>query len=207
MSLLAVLTLLMASCASTAKYTTPTYERPHKIAILPTINQTIDVKGAIVFRNICFEKLKDYKYSEILANDTVDSILNEKGITDGGQLKTIDNEELLDALKVDGILFIELLACEYKTLGISETRHVKADLKLYTHRGLVWDDEREVDHGKSAVSTLLNAFTDLSGTLRESARDLGKQLATKGVKGWLMDHELKPEMIEVIDTALGTLPR
>lgn len=203
-----LLSFSIISCAPKAKFLAPVHQPPEKIAILPTINQTVDVKGGIVLRNIMYLKMTKKKYSTILENSIVDSLLNEKGITDGGQLKTMTNEELFNALNVDGVIYVDLLECEYKTLGISETRKIKANFKLYDRPSrLMWEDEKKVDHGKSAAGSIFGAILNPVGTLKESAQDLGGQLALKAVKGWLLDHELKAEMEETLDKSLATLPK
>jgi hypothetical protein len=54
----------------------------------------------------------------------------------------------------DGLLFIELLTCDYQTLGISEIRRVKAHFALITPPAESrWHFEYEVDEGKSVVDT------------------------------------------------------
>jgi hypothetical protein len=203
-----LLSFSLIACSPKAKFLAPEYRPPEKIAILPTINQTIDVKGGIVFRNIMYLKLTQKKYAVLLENNIVDSLLNEKGITDGGQLKTMTNEELFNALNVDGIIYVDLLECEYKTLGVSETRKIKANFKLYSRPShLIWEDEKKVDNGKSAASSIFGAILDPVGTMKESAKDLGKQVVMKAVKGWLLDHELKAEMEETLNKSLATLPK
>jgi hypothetical protein len=198
---------LVISCAPKAKFIAPDYHKPERIAILPAINQTTDVDGVIVFRNLFYLALEAEDYTSLVANDIVDSLLNMQGITDGGQLATIENEELFQILNVDGLLYIELQACEYKTIGISETRLIKADFKLLgPPSDLLWEDEREEERGKSAFGSVLGLLTDPKKTLEKSGEDLKKQLKLKGAKMWLLEHELKPEMESVINKTIRTLP-
>jgi len=206
--LLLALPIVCVSCGPKAKFLAPDYSKPDNIAILPTVNQTIDVKGGIVFRNLFYLELQKKKTYTIVNNEMVDSLLNENGITDGGQLKTTTNEELCNILKTDGLIYVDLIECKYQSIGISETRKIKVNLKLYTRTNrLLWEDERKVDHGKSAASSIFGAVLNPTGALKKAGSDLVEQNVVKGLKGWLLDHELKPEMDEVVQITVKTLPK
>ncbi len=205
--LISLIAILIASCSPTPKYISPDYARPNQLAILPTINQTTDINGGIVLRNLFFQELNKKYYINIMDNLATDTALNEAGITDGGQLTTISNDELFILLKVDGLLYIELNECNYQTVGISESRHVAARFKMYTvPSGLIWEDEREVKYGKSAIESAFAFINDPTKTLKNSGKDLKKQLGDKALKMWLLEHELLPEMTEIVTTTLKTLP-
>ncbi len=199
--------LALTSCGPKAKFVEKNYAPPEVTAILPAVNNSTDVEGGIVFRNLIYKHFEATKpaYS-ILSRDRTDSLLNEAGITDGGQLEAVENDELMKILNVDGLFFITIEEMKYQTLGISSTRKVKANFKLLKGGRVIWEDDREVDHGKSALGTIVSAINDPVGTLKDSGEDLAWQLAAKGVKAWLLDHELKPEMLEVINTSFSTLP-
>ena len=202
-TLLYIFSILFTSCMPKhAKF-----DMPKHIAVLPTINQTTDVLGGIVFRNIFYLELEE-KYSPYLIPlELVDTLLNEEGITQGGQLAAVENKDLFHILKSDGLLFIELLACDYQTLGISETRRVKVHFTLTTPPDdKRWDFEFEVDEGKSVVDTFLGLLGDPKSILKETAEDFGRQLAHKGGRMWLLKHPLKPEMDKVIEEAIDDLP-
>ena len=183
------------------------FQMPQQIAILPTINQTTDVLGGMVFRYMLYEALVERYHSKFLAIETVDTLLNEEGITAGGQLSAVENSELFQILDADGLLFIELTACEYKTLGISETRRVGARFVLIGMRAdTLWRFEHEVDEGKSVFDTFFQILGDPKEGFKKTAGDLGEQLAIKGAKMWILDHPLKPEMEAVIEETIDSLP-
>jgi len=183
------------------------FQMPQQIAVLPTINHTTDVLGGLVFRQIFFLAADEEYHAHLIPIEQVDTLLNEEGITDGGQLSAIENNELFQILKADGLLFIDLLACDYQTLGISETRRVKARFKLLTPPAqVVWDFEEEVDEGKSVFDTFITLLGDPKEALKDTAEDLGEQLAVKGGRMWLLKHALKPEMEQVIAAAIDNLP-
>jgi hypothetical protein len=203
--LLLLILLLLFSCRP-RKSMIDDSNKPKKIAILPTINYTTDVKGGIVFRNLFYEALEEEEFTYLIPIDQIDSLLNDEGITDGGQLSAVENEELFQILDADGLLFIDLLACEYQTLGISEKREVKSAFKIIVPPSeLLWEADHDVDHGKSVFDTIFDFVGEPDKAFKETTNDLGKQLARKGSRMWLLDHELKPEMEEVISEIIDSL--
>jgi hypothetical protein len=199
--------VLFWACLPQAKFLAPDYVRPTRVAILPTINNTADVKGGIVIRHLLYQELEDEDYFQLVHPDLSDSLLNLEGITDGGQLSTISDSSMQHILSADGLLYLTLLECEFSTMGISSTRIVKANFKLYTaDHHLIWEDEREVDKGKSTFDTILGVLVDPEKTAKESIEDFGKQTGEKAVKMWLTEHELKDEMLEIIRNSIETIP-
>jgi hypothetical protein len=204
--LLLLLAVIFITCSPSAKFVAPDYSRPKKIAILPTVNHTNDVEGGIVIRNLLFVKLHKKKYAELLSNTVVDSLLNEEGITDGGQLSMIAREELAEILTVDGLLYIDLLECTCTTLVPGEGGTVKANFKLYAPPSkLIWEDEREevqkFDNSSSGSSG--NLLADMVGQFIAEA---ASKLIVQATSAWLFDHELKQEMEKLIKKSLKTLP-
>ena len=204
-------TLLLFLCIwlsiSSCKHHSPSFKMPERIAVLPTINQTTDVLGGIVFRNLFFLELMEEYSAYLIPIENVDTLLNDEGITQGGQLAAIENQELFQILKADGLLYITLLACDYQTLGVSETRLVKAHFTLITFPNEPrWDFEYEVDQGKSFADSFFGLLGDPKSFLKDTAEDFGKQLAHKGGRMWLLKHPLKPEMDKVIEEAIDDLP-
>ena len=191
-------------CAGTKR---ADFSVPEQIAVLPTINHTTDVMGGLVFRHMFFLELEDRYASLLIPLEQVNERLNQEGITDGGQLDAVEEEELFQILRADGLLYINLLDCDYQTLGISETRRVKVHFALITRPSKkLWEFEYEVDEGKSAFETLFEVLGDPKNALKETAEDLGEQLAHKGGRMWLLKHALKPEMDKVIEEAMDSLP-
>lgn len=198
-----LLLLAFSSCTRHSAH----FEIPERIAVLPTINQTTDVLGGLVFRNLFYIELEEEYSAYLIPIEIVDTLLNEEGITQGGQLAAVENRELIQILQADGLLFIELFACDYQTLGISETRRVRAHFTLITPPAEKrWDFEYEVDEGKSVFDTFLGVLGDHKSALKDTAEDFGKQLGHKGGRMWLLKHPLKPEMDKVIEEAIDDLP-
>jgi len=134
-------------------------------------------------------------------------MLNDEGITDGGQLATIENKELFQILDADGLFFIELESCDYKTIGISETRRVGARFILIRiPSDTLWRFAYEVDEGKSVFDTFFQILDDPKEAAKKTIGDFGEQVATKGARMWILDHPLKPEMKSVIEETIDSLP-
>jgi hypothetical protein len=192
---------LFLFCGPSAKFISPDYSRPQKVAVLPTINHTVDVEGAIVFRNIFFIKLYKKKYADLLNNTRVDSLLNEAGITDGGQLGLITQQELVNLLKVDGLFYIDLLECTTTPLERGKYGTVKANFKLFSPPShLIWEDEQEEVKKMDSTS---GGLADLIG---DYFAEVTAKLIIETASGWLFDHELKNEMDKLIKKSLKKLP-
>jgi hypothetical protein len=201
---LLLMTLITSCSRPAAKFVATNFEKPQRIAVLPTINQTDDVNGALIFRDIFYSELLRKDYAEVLDVVIVDSLLNEAGITAGGQLETIDNQELFELLKVDGLFYIELLTCGIEIGDHDAVGRARANLKLYVPPGkLIWEDEREEITQSSRGSgsgDLAEAL--VGGLLIES---VGKTII-KGTVMSLFETECKMEMITLIQNSLKTLP-
>lgn len=196
--------ILISSCgAPVAKFVAPDYSKPRKIAILPTTNQTVDVKGSQVFRKILYRELKKKKYTKLLDISVVDSLLNEEGITDGGQLTTMGNEELFTVLNVDGLMFVELLVCGIRAMDLDAVNRVKANLKLYAPPDkLVWEDERE----EKSETKKLSSGDILQIIIGQIFFEfIGKAIIGSAERA-LLEHECKLEMQKLIKKSLKTLP-
>ncbi len=202
LSLISGLFTIFISCASSPKFIAPDYSRPQKVAILPIINQTSDVEGSIIFRNLLSKGLKTKKYANLKEIQLIDSILNEAGITDGGQLYTINQNELFEMLKVDGLFYVKLLVCESTPLDPFKTGEIKANFKLYKSPSkLIWEDER----GEKAKSRSIKLSDNLSDLFKSYTKKVKEDLIEQSSEAWIEDHELKEEMEKLIKKSLKTL--
>jgi len=202
-----IIVMIFSSCAVKPKFIREDYQKlkPSKVAVLPVINQTADVEGGKVFRNLVHTQLakKGYPFS-ILKKKEMEEKLNEEGITDGGQLKVVEKNELCNILGTDGLLFIQLLECDYSSYAIASTKKIKAHFGLFKGEVLIWEDIKKVNDGKSVLTGVLQVA---NGNTDELVEDFAKQVAVKAASGWMMDHELKPQMIKVINRSFRTLPK
>lgn len=126
------------------KFVTEDFEPPTRVAVLPFSNQTNDVSGPEIVRKLLIEMLPTRGYFPI-EKEKVDRILLENfGLTDGGQLRSVSPEELGEALGADGLFYGDLLVFVDFPFGFGRKRTVKANLKLVNAKGgnLVWEDEK-----------------------------------------------------------------
>jgi hypothetical protein len=199
------LIIVFFQCATQARFLNKQMRVPSTVAVLPVNNLTVDVDGALLFRKIFYSKLKKKKIFRVQPLSVTDSILNEMGITDGGQLSAVKERELLDSLKVEGIIFLTLIKANYETLGIFNKREVQANARLKTGDGLLWEDERKVKHSESKLDEILDDSKDLLDAVGEWAEELGDQLMEKTLRSALLKHPLRPEIEEVCNKIVKTL--
>lgn len=200
--LLVISSIMLIGCGPKPDYLAKDYEKPKVIAILPTVNQTVDVAGAEVMRNLTYANLYNYQYTGLKPINQVDSLLRIEGITDGGQLNAMQHDELIETLDVDGIMYIELLKCDYNTVAVKETKHLKTKYTLYNTNGKLYEKEVDTDNSQSLFGGIMEIATNPVGAAKDRALDTG----LKGLKGALMDHDLKPEMGANISVLMATLP-
>ena len=203
-TLFVVLVLFITGCGPTADFVAEDYKQPNNLAVLPVINNTVDMKAGEVLRSVSYVNLYNYQYAEMLEIAKTDSLLREFGITDGGQLASVDIDEIYDVLKSDGLLVIELKDARYGTAGAKrENRILHADYTLYSNGKEIYAHDVKVEKKSSTlVGGLLGAAMDPVGALTDRAVDT----AVKGLRGIIMEHELLPEMDENFNEVIQTLP-
>jgi len=189
---------------------------PAKLAILPVNNFTNDVAGGFVFRHVVYNHFKDYPQGYEIQNlEKTDRLLNEAGITDGGQLKFLYPIELSEILGVDGLLFVDVNELEFMTYPYYHTRAVKATFYLYNFEKLIWAKPIRVSikyYGiSSAFDTLEGAINGDSDQLNDGLTQAGVDIAIhQGIKFATIagfDHELAPEMALVSEKLINVIPR
>ena len=101
----------------------------HHLAVLPMANETTNLDGPKYLRKALYKKLKHPRGFSIVPMDTTDSILNEIGITDGGQLGIISVKELGEKIPAKRLLYTNLLT--FKPLRAITFEVIRVDLKMY----------------------------------------------------------------------------
>src|SRR5512139_2594399 len=83
--------VLLSACATFPKYEVP--KKEYTVAVLPLYNETNDLDGPIMLRQMFDQKLRPYYRTAPL--ETVDEILRDQaGISLGGQLGMIKPQKL-----------------------------------------------------------------------------------------------------------------
>ena len=189
---------------------------PAKLAILPINNNTNDVAGSMVFREILYNNFKEYhKGYDIQPLEKTDELLNRAGITDGGQLQFLRSIELAEILGVDGLLITNLDELTFVTYPYYHVRAVKATFYLYNFEKLIW-----VQPIRSAVKYfgISSAFDTISGAVEGDSDRLNHGLTEAGVDIAIhqgirfatiagFKHELAPEMAMVSQNLVRFIPR
>ena len=86
--------------------------RPATIVVLPPTNYTVDLDAPVVFRE-AVQKMIQRKGYRAPAPQQVDTILEEEGITDPGQLAVMSTNEIGELFEADAVLYTEVT--EWKT--------------------------------------------------------------------------------------------
>ncbi|OQY42183.1 MAG: hypothetical protein B6227_02800 [Fusobacteriia bacterium 4572_74] len=189
---------------------------PAKLAILPINNKTNDVAGGFVFREIVYNNFEQNNHGYDIQNiERTDKLLNEAGITDGGQLKFLRPIELSEILGVDGLLYINLDELDFMTYPYYHTRSVKGTFLLYNFEKLVWVKPIRVAIKyfgiSSALDTISGAINGNSDQLNDGMTQAGVDIAIhQGIKYTTIagfDHELAPEMALVSKKLSSIIPK
>ena len=131
----------LASCATTIKggYKADSFQSPLPVAVLPVNNMSNDLKSAQMFRELFKNSLQDLGYA-VAKNGDVDYLLQQNGLTDGGQLTNIDPERLCQMLGVDAVFIGNLEKASQMTTGVYNKKEVRATMKLFRRSDLLWAD-------------------------------------------------------------------
>jgi len=216
--LLVFILLIFVSCASRKELVlkaTP-YRTPTTLAILPVNNNTNDVAGGFVFRQIIYNHFSENNLGYRIQNsEKTDKLLNEAGITDGGQLQFLKPIEICEILGVDGLLYIDLDELDLMTYPYYHNRSVQGTFMLYNFEKLVWVNPMRVAvkyYGlSSALDTVSGAINGDSDQLNKGLTEAGVEIAIhQGIKFATiagLKHELAPEMSILGRDLLNILPR
>ncbi len=209
--------MFLASCTPKEEFllkATPSIS-PARLAILPTSNFTNDVAGGFIFEKVMYNsfKNKDLNYSIQDYNETR-RLLDEIGITDGGQLKFLQPIELSEVLGVDGLLFVDINELDLRVYPYYHTRSIKATFYLYNFEKLIWVQPIRISTKYFGINSAINTINGvISGNEEQIARGLvnaSKDVAVHlGIKyGTIatMEHELVPEMQLLVDRLLHVIP-
>lgn len=99
------------------------------IAVLPFANQTTDLAAGELARLLFALGMKEKGY-RVLDNEIVDEKLRNLGISDGGQLSSISDAELLKELQVEGLVYGMLLDAVYSTKAISSSKKATVAIRI-----------------------------------------------------------------------------
>lgn len=192
---LLILSVIMAGCAHKVILMHENIANITKVAVLPFANETNDLDGSSVFRKLFFEGLCKRGYT-VLPLAEIDTKLNELGITQGGQLNSISQEELMKELNVPALVYGTLNKCTYVTAAIYKKKEVAGEVKIYYQGELFWEDKRQVKEDEFVEGNVLKNF----------GKQLVDKLADKALAGVLKIHPLQPQLEQMTNTLLQGIP-
>jgi len=140
-------------------YHDPLFSKPMSIAVLPFANNTTDLPAGELTRILFAAGMMEKGY-EVLDYDKTNEILNNLGITDGGQLGSISETELQGKLGVQGLVYGTLLEAAYTTKGVMSKKSITLHVKIVNNGKRVWEGEKNAKD--SSIGNLMNPLKGLA---------------------------------------------
>lgn len=143
---------LLAACAAGAQHSlVPDYKSrlPRSIAVLPVLNETVNLKAPEAFRPLIQQKasIKGYETTSI---SVIDKRLFEKGIHEAGQVNSLTPQELGKLLGVDALLYTTVteFSTTYLVAYASITVGARFELKDAKTGEKLWESDHRVKESK-----------------------------------------------------------
>ncbi len=196
LTIVIVTTILLMSCV-----TTPGSDWvPETIAILPFANETADVGIQEFARYSLYMRLQSKGYN-CMDLASVDSILNNMGITEGGQLETVTLDELGKELGADGIVYGNVLTAKRIMAGIYFKKEFSAEYKLYRYPdgANYWDATYLSKESRIVINPKELLDTALDEMIKEISRDALAKL--------FKNHPLREHIEAVTYRCVRSFPR
>lgn len=212
--LLLLILVLVTGCAEKKRLIQKTQigTPPVRLAILPSTNQTNDILGGIVLRNVTYKRFQEQNRNYDIQDITqTDDFLISQGITDGNLLKLFTPTELCQILHVDGLLFIDIYEMGMKTLPFYHSRYIDTQYRMYNFSKLVWQKPIKIANRYVDVAGGIKAIDNLANgkyesLIENSLTSVGVQQIIKLGTATFFEHELKPEMTMVVDDLIESIP-
>ncbi|MBI4054549.1 MAG: DUF799 family lipoprotein [Elusimicrobia bacterium] len=178
-----------------ARSVSPPLVSVSKVAVLPFSNQSLDLTAPELLRRLVQKAVAERGYAAVSLEE-VDLRLKDLGITQGGQLKAVEPQELGRVLEVEGLLYGEVEEFEDQNLGFFQKRSVRLRLRLLSGATgeSLWEEVR--DSGK----------TELHTSSRQARQAFAERLAARWAEN-LMKHPLAGPSREVVEKLMRQFPR
>lgn len=189
-----LLLCLAAGCAGPKVFIAKSFVRPNRVAVLPMANDTNDLDGPILVREMIFQQLARRGYQLVPLAET-DQILKTQGFTDGGQLGATTPQKIGEWLGTDGLFYSTLEDFNYINVGFYTQRLVKVSGRLVNAPTgeRLWETERSASTRNIATNK------------KDAERLAATQLAIKAIEK-AAHRPLQPESRMMVDNLLSTLP-
>ena len=146
-----VLSFFTFGCAGRkpVTYLSPDFpaKAPMKVAVLPFDNQSVDLLAPVEIQKLVTNGLQRRGYVPIPA-ESVQQKLQDIGITDGGQLRSVTAQKLGQTLQVDGLFYGTIEDFVFQDLGFFIRRAVRVRLKFVVASTgeTLWEDFGQSKH-------------------------------------------------------------
>lgn len=190
------LVALLAGCpAGGGQYLRAGYAPPASVAVLPLDNLTVDLDAPGVVRALFAERLAATKGYRVAPLEGTDAALAALGVTDGGQLRSLDWKAVCRAAGADAAVGGEVREFGVKTTGFLNVRQVVAFFEMKDCRdgSVLWSAE-----GTGASSTTALSAKD---ALKAGLGSLAGKLAEKAARS-----PLREQTLDMVWNAIQFLP-
>lgn len=154
LSLLGGVALSLACAGGAPHSAVPDYKdrTPRSIAVLPVMNETVNLKAPEVFRPILHNQISMKGY-ETPALAFIDGRLRENGIREAGQVNSMTPQEVGKLLGVDALLYASVteFTTTYLLAYASMTVGARFELKDAKTGEKLWDSEHQVKERKMGL--------------------------------------------------------
>ncbi len=149
--------LLAFSCAAGPHHSlVPDYKSRtlRSIAVLPVLNETVNLKAPDIFRPIVAGKMSVKGY-QVPASATIDERLLTRDIREAGQVNSLPPQELGKLLGVDALLYTTVteFSTTYLLAYASMTVGARFELKDARTGEKLWDTEHQVKETKLGLDS------------------------------------------------------
>jgi hypothetical protein len=136
---------VIAGCAMGAHYTLiPNYNQfmPNSIAVIPVMNDTVDMKAPDIVRPVVYQKVVNWGY-ESPSLQMIDNVLSQKHIHEAGEINQFTAQQLGEMFSVDAILYTTITDWSTTWLAVyaSQTVGLKLELRSAKDDRLLWEGQ------------------------------------------------------------------
>ncbi len=141
---------LIAGCSIGPHYTLiQSYNQlmPSSIAVIPVMNETVDMKAPDVVRPIVYQKVINWGY-ESPSLQMIDEILSQNHIHEAGEINQFTAQQLGEMFSVDAILYTTITDWSTTWLAVyaSQTVGLKFELRSAKDNQLLWEGQYTLEN-------------------------------------------------------------
>jgi hypothetical protein len=206
-----IVVLAVASCGGKGSHRThytPESTIPIKtIAVLPMVNNSIDVDAPAKVRQLFYNKIQAYRYQVKPLTETDDILNLQMGITLGKQLAYTTPQKLGEMLNVEGVFYGFLLDYDETVSGVYNVHKVRMGWKLVSTKTgeVLWGRGIAVKSetgggGVGAVASLASRINDADEEIRNLPVSTDPLHEMPGLDHWVFMTRKKSRTDRAVDS-------